>query len=60
MTRTCPRKAQDADAALWLDVYPYYRDGHLWESGGASVQPAKYMAAMQLIESTARQALNER
>lgn len=52
LTNKCPRRSLDRTANLWIDLYPTYRNGNLWAAGGVGDQPAKYLAAMQLIEST--------
>lgn len=35
-----------------LSLFRHYRGGHLYESGGITAQPARYLSAMQVIEGT--------
>jgi len=51
-TRLCPRRSLTQDTWRWLDLYSHYKAGHLIEDGGLQRQPAKYLAAMRLIETT--------
>jgi len=49
-TRSCPRRMVSDESLFLLSLYRHYKAGHLYESGGVSNQPAKYLEAMQLIE----------
>lgn len=50
VTSACPRQIVTQESVFLLSLYRHYKAGHLYESGGVSNQPARYLMAMQLIE----------
>lgn len=54
-TRHCPRRAVTSEHSELIALLLHYRAGYLFSAGGLEDQPAKYLAAMRLMDSTARE-----
>jgi hypothetical protein len=54
LTKTCPRGSVSGESTQWLELFHHYKAGHLLRDGGIADQPARYVAAMRLIDITLR------
>jgi len=49
-TSFCPRRNSPPDWVALTRLYKHYQNGHLWDAGGLSEQPAIFLDLMSLID----------
>ena len=55
-SRVCPRRLVTTESNAWLNLYSFYRSGHLLVAGGVIDQPAIYLNVMNAIATMVAEA----